>query len=69
MKIMDSQQEIPLIIERARQSFNRRSISAYHIPAPKSEMGQRLEQQVKREFLWEDVIKRVTNKLKWKKLV
>ncbi len=65
----EHQQELELIKERARQSFNRNNFSGYHIPAPKSEIGQYLEQHVKREFLWADVIKRVTNKLKWKKLV
>lgn len=63
------QQEIKLMVEHARQSFNSRNIAPYKIPAAKSELGQYLEQRVQGERLWSNVIKRVTGKNKWPKLV
>lgn len=63
------QQEIELIKERARQTFNDRNISQYRIPTPKTDIGEYLEQRVKRELMWEKVIQRVTRNFKWPKLV
>lgn len=56
------------MVERARQNYNKRH-PFYEIPAPQTEAGQKLFKEVQRQTMWEDVIKSVARKMKWKKLV
>lgn len=59
---------VETMVERARQNYNKRYPFA-QLSAPKTEAGQKLSKEVQRQAMWEDVIKRVTRKFKWQKLV
>lgn len=56
------------MVEKARQNYNKRHPFA-QLPAPNTESRQKLSKEVQRQTMWEDVIKRVTRKFKWQKLV
>lgn len=50
---------LEIMVERARQNYNKRH--CYQIPASNT----KLTEKVRREIMWENVIKSVTGKMKW----
>ena len=52
------------MVERARQTYNKRH-SFNQIPAGNKELAERIH----RQLMWEDIIERVTRKIKWTKSV
>ena len=55
---------IDVMVERARQTYNKRH-SFNQIPAGNKELADRIH----RQLMWEDIIERVTRKIKWTKSV